>query len=128
VETGRSAACVCQPRTRVVREAENALIEVGVPIYSRAGDLVHPVTEECASFRNRKTKVARFARYTPESLTYDLAGSARFIAYNLKKGEAFDVDPRLSIAKYLLANNHHWRVPRVAGVIVATVAPRWVAA
>jgi hypothetical protein len=104
--------------TRVTREAEDALINAGVPIYSRGGDLVHPVTEECASFRNRKTRVARLAGYTPESLTYDLADSARFIAYN-KKGEAFDVDPLLSIAMYLLANDHHWRVPRVAGVITS---------
>jgi RepB DNA-primase from phage plasmid len=104
--------------TRVIREAENALIYAGVPIYSRAGELVHPVTEECAAFHNRKTKVARLARYTPESLTFDLADSARFFAYN-KKGEVFEADPPMQIAKHLLANNHHWRVPRVTGVITA---------
>jgi putative DNA primase/helicase len=104
--------------TRVVREAEDALVKTGVPIYSRAGELVHPVTEECAAFHNRKTKVARLARYTPESLTFDLADSARFFAYN-KKGEVFEVDPPVQIAKHLLANNHHWRLPRVAGVIAS---------
>ena len=109
---------------RIIVDIEAALKRNNVPVFSRAGSLVYPIYEEMDAGRGRKTVVAKFNRFTAESLQIEMARSANFIAWRLaRNGEmvSYTADPPPHIAKLMLVNNRHWQAPNVTGIVTTPV-------
>jgi hypothetical protein len=102
---------------RIVRETEDALVTSGLPIFSRAGSLVQPVSEIMPAAGGRKTVVARLRAFCPDSFVGPVAESAEFRKYNRKRNDWLETDPPLQIVRMVLVGERHWPFPRVAGII-----------
>lgn len=108
---------VASEMPRVVDEAENALIETGVPIFTRAGNLVQPITEAVPSAGGMLTRVARLRALGPDALTDILAQTAKFQKYDERRKSWVNVDPPSKVAATLLAREGKWQLPAIAGII-----------
>jgi Bifunctional DNA primase/polymerase, N-terminal len=102
---------------RILKETEDALLASGVPVFSRAGMLVEPVSENMAASDGRKTVVARLRPLSPESFLGPAAESAAFQKYDRKRNQWIDTDPPLRHMRVIIASERRWRFPHVAGVI-----------
>src|SRR6516162_9760263 len=102
---------------RIVRETEDALVTSGLPIFSRAGSLVQPVSEIMPAAGGRKTVVARLRAFCPDSFLGPVAESAEFQHYNRKRNAWVEIDPPLQLVRMVLVGERHWPFPRVAGII-----------
>jgi putative DNA primase/helicase len=108
---------------RIIRETEDALLLSGLPIFSRAGRLVEPITESMAAADSRKTTVAHLRELSPESFLSPVAEAATFQKWDGRRKQLVDTDPPLHYVRVLLANARSWRFPHVNGVIT-TPTPR----
>ena len=104
---------------RVLGETEDALLASGLPIFSRAGMLVEPVTENMSAADGRKTVVARLRELSPESFLGPAAESATFRKYDRRRNQWVDTDPPLRHMRVILASERRWPFPHVSGVITA---------
>jgi hypothetical protein len=102
---------------RILGETEDALLASGLPVFSRAGILVEPVSENMSAADGRKTVVARLRPLSPESFLGPAAESAAFQKYDRKRNQWVDTDPPLRHMRVILASERRWRFPHVAGVI-----------
>lgn len=102
---------------RVVDEAEHALMQARLPIFTRAENLVEPIQDQVAIDRRRVTMVARLRTLPPAALTDQLAQVARFQRYDERRKDWVNIDPPPKVAETLLAREGHWRLPSVAGVV-----------
>jgi bifunctional DNA primase/polymerase-like protein len=102
---------------RIIGETEEALLASGLPIFSRAGMLVEPVSESMSASDGRKTVVARLRPLSPESFLGPAAESATFRKYDRKRNQWVDTDPPLRHVRVILASERRWRFPHVTGVI-----------
>jgi RepB DNA-primase from phage plasmid len=82
---------------RAVAETERALLAAGLPIFSRAGTLVEPVSETMVAADGRKTVIARLRPFCPDSLLESVAEAAIFQRFNRKRNSWVDVDPPLQL-------------------------------
>lgn len=98
-------------------QAENLLIDAGAPFYSRGAALVRPVVDEVDAAKGRRTKVARLAPLTAETIIDWLSRVARWERFNVKAKAWLPADPPRSIAATLLSRDGEWILPRLAGVI-----------
>jgi putative DNA primase/helicase len=103
---------------RNVREAEQAVLASGAPVFSRAGSLVRPVSEAVDAASGGKTKVTYLKPFTPDSFVVTLAESAIFQRYDGRRRAWVDIDPPLSLVRAVLSNDGKWAFPRVSGVIM----------
>jgi Bifunctional DNA primase/polymerase, N-terminal len=104
---------------RVLGETEDALLASGLPIFSRAGMLVEPVTENMSAADGRKTVVARLRELSAESFLGPAAESATFQKYDRRRNQWVDTDPPLRHMRVILASERRWPFPHVSGVITA---------
>src|SRR5262249_61001659 len=102
---------------RVLEETESALLVSGLPIFSRAGMLVEPVSESMSAADGRKTITARLRPLTPESFVCPAAESAAFQKYDRKRNQWVDTDPPLRYVRVMLASERRWRFPPASGII-----------
>jgi RepB DNA-primase from phage plasmid len=102
---------------RAVAETERALLAAGLPIFSRAGTLVEPVSETMVAADGRKTVIARLRPFCPDSLLESVAEAAIFQRFNRKRNSWADVDPPLQLVRTVLVRERRWAIPRVGGVI-----------
>jgi len=102
---------------RIIGETEDALLASGLPIFSRAGMLVEPVSESMSASDGRKTVVARLRPLCAESFLGPAAESAMFRKYDRKRNQWVDTDPPLRHVRVILASERRWRFPHVTGVI-----------
>ena len=102
---------------RILGETEDALLVSGLPIFSRAGMLVEPVSESMSAADGRKTITARLRPLTPESFVCPAAESAAFQKYDRKRNQWVDTDPPLRYVRVMLASERRWRFPHVSGII-----------
>jgi putative DNA primase/helicase len=103
---------------RNVREAEQAVLASGAQVFSRAGNLVRPVSETVDAAGGGKTKVTYLKSFTPDSFVVTLAESAIFQRYDGRRRAWVDIDPPLSLVRAVLSNDGKWAFPKVAGVIM----------
>jgi putative DNA primase/helicase len=103
---------------RNVREAEQAVLASGAPVFARAGTLVRPVSETVDAAGGGKTKVTYLKPFTPDSFVVTLAESAIFQRYDGRRRAWVDIDPPLSLVRAVLSNDGKWAFPRVSGVIM----------
>jgi hypothetical protein len=102
---------------RAVAEAEHALLATGLPIFTRAGTLVHPVTQVIPAADGHQTRVARLRSFCADSLLEWVADAALFQRFDLKRRRWIDTNPPHQVVKMLLAREARWAIPRVNGVI-----------
>jgi hypothetical protein len=102
---------------RTIAEAERALLASGLPIFARAGILVHPVTETVAAADGHQTRIARLRAFSADSLLEWVADAALFQRFDLKRKQWTDTDPPQRVVQMLLAREARWRIPRISGVI-----------
>jgi hypothetical protein len=102
---------------RILTEIENALLASGAPVFSRAGRLVEPVTENMPASDGRKTTVARLRELSPESFLAPIAEGAAFQKWDGRRRQFVDTDPPLHYVRVLLASERRWRLPHVSGII-----------
>jgi Bifunctional DNA primase/polymerase, N-terminal len=102
---------------RILTEIEDALLESGLPVFSRAGRLVEPVAENMPASDNRKTTVARLRELSPESFLAPIAEAAGFQKWDRRRKALVDTDPPLHYVRVLLASERRWRLPHVSGII-----------
>lgn len=102
---------------RVVDETEAALIDMGAPIYVRAGRLVQPILEEALASGGRATVVGRIKELCSASLTDLLGRAVTFKRYSEQRQTWIKTDPPRWVAEHLLARAGMWKFPRLSGVI-----------
>lgn len=108
---------VASEMPRVVDEAEAALMAAAEPIFSRAGNLVRPITDVVPTGSGRLTRIARLRPLGTVALTDVLAQTAKFQRYDERRRAWVNIDPPAKVAETLIAREGKWRVPPVAGII-----------
>lgn len=113
----RTIHIVASQLPRMLTETEEALLATGMPIFSRAGTLVHPVIETIQAADNCKTAVARLRPFCANSLIEWIADAALFRRFDAKRNCWVDAGPPRQIVASLLAREGRWSIPRVTGII-----------
>ncbi|MER8648410.1 MULTISPECIES: PriCT-2 domain-containing protein [unclassified Mesorhizobium] len=98
-------------------QAETALIDAGAPLYVHGERIKRPVVDEVDASKGRKTKVARFAEATTDTLKDHMSRVANFQKWDARKKTYVPTDPSHDLAATILSRDGEWRLPRVAGVI-----------
>jgi putative DNA primase/helicase len=105
--------------SRVVDEAEAALLKAGVPLMVRAGMLVHPIKETFAAADDQKTEATILRLLRPQSAVYMLNKyAATFVRFSERKNRWVKTDPPERVAATLLQKGA-WAFPKVTGVVTA---------
>jgi hypothetical protein len=102
----------------IVREIERAVIASGTPIFTRAGVLVFPISETVTAANGGKTISARLGEYATDSFIEHVARSAIYQRHDARRRAWVDTDPPVQLVRMLLAREHSWGFPRIAGIIV----------
>lgn len=108
---------VASEMPRVVDEAEEALIDSGAPVYTRAGALVRPVTELLPSTRGTLAPVAHLKTLCQDALIDILGQTAKFQRWEQSREKFVNVDPPSRVAATLISRQGQWRLPPLAGII-----------
>jgi hypothetical protein len=98
----RTIHIVASQLRRMLTETEEALLAAGMPIFSRAGILVHPVVETIPAANDCKTTVARLRPFCADSLIEWIADAALFRRFDAKRNQWVDVGSSTS-GRYQLA-------------------------
>jgi hypothetical protein len=98
-------------------EAEQALIDAGLPIFVRAGLLVSPACEEAPAAKDRKTTIARLRKLSVDGIIDRLSRYADFQRYDARTRKLVSIDPPERVAKIILSRAGVGKFPQVAGVI-----------
>jgi putative DNA primase/helicase len=91
-------------------QAEQALLESGIQIFQRGGELVFPYEQEVVSFRGSITYIIVLERFSEPRLIDALCRSAIF-----KRGDK-TINPPAYLAKTILARKGEWNFPSISGV------------
>ena len=102
---------------RVASETEQALLAAGVPIFSRAGTLVHPIIDTVSAADGRQTKTGKLRPFCADSLLDRIADVALFQRHDGRRKAWVNIDPPYQVATTLLSREGHWTVSRINGVI-----------
>jgi RepB DNA-primase from phage plasmid len=113
----RTIHIVASQLPRMLAETEQALLATGMPIFSRAGTLVHPVVETIPAADDCKTTVARLRSFCVDSLIEWIADAALFRRFDAKRNQWVDNNPPRQVVASLLAREGRWTIPRVSGII-----------
>ncbi len=97
--------------------AEVLLIEAGVPIYQRGGELVRPIIETVDASRGRKTKVAQLRMLDPIYLRDLLARHAIWLRYDRREEQMNMTNPPTETAATVMARAGEWSFKTIGGVI-----------
>ena len=124
ISTGNTAAGAHVLRTihivasqlpRMLVETEEALRASGMPIFKRAGALVHPTVETILAADGHKTMIAQLRAFTADALIIWVSDAALFRRF--KRNQWVDTDPPRQVINSLLAHADRWTIPRVSGII-----------
>lgn len=97
-------------------EGEDALLSAGAPFYVRGG-LVRPVVDDMLADHGHRTKVARLAKVTRETVVDYLSRSADWVKFDGTMKKIVPADPPREVAPIILSREGEWRFPKLAGVI-----------
>jgi putative DNA primase/helicase len=76
---------------RLVDEAEQALVDHGLPIFKRGDTLMHPVRELVPASNGRMTITAKLKVVTTDLLLRWLAEAATYVRYDARKKDWVDI-------------------------------------
>lgn len=96
---------------------ELALIEGRAPFYARSGSMVRPIVDELHASHGRRTKVARLAPVTADTVVDYLSRCTNWVKFDGRRKKLAPIDPPRAIAQTILSRDGEWNFPRLAGVI-----------
>jgi putative DNA primase/helicase len=103
--------------SELATRAEALLIDAGVPVYQRGGELVRPIIETVDASRGRKTKVAQLRILDPVYLRDLLARHAIWLRYDKKEGQMNMTNPPYETATTVMGRAGEWKFKAISGVI-----------
>jgi phage gp37-like protein len=98
-------------------QGEDLLIDAGVEIYQRGGELVRPIIETVDATRGRKTNIVQLKAVTAVYLRDQLGRHARWERYDSRTKKAVPIDPPKEVAETILARSGEWKFKAISGVI-----------
>ena len=98
-------------------EAEDAILQSGLPVYQRSKWLVRPISREVPASRGRTTIAAGLGEIELHGLVDILSGCAQFQKYDARAKDLVRINPPSSVVQIMLSRYGAWRAPHVAGVI-----------
>ena len=105
-------------------QAEKVLVEAGVEIYQRGGELVRPIIETVEAARSRKTKSVQFLPVSQVYLRDIMGRHARWERFDARKRECITIDAPKEIAEIILAKAGEWQFRSIVGVTTTpTIRP-----
>ena len=105
--------------SQLATKAEKVLIDAGVPLYQRGGELVRPIIETVDASRGRKTKVAQLRMLDPVYLRDLLARHAIWLRYDKREEQMNMADPPYETATTVMGRAGEWNFKAISGVISA---------
>jgi putative DNA primase/helicase len=115
--------CQAGELPRMVREAEDALLAAGAPVYQRA-ILVRPAEQEYPAADGSVTHSAALVQITPPAMLKLLSRVADWQKWDGRAKALVTCDPPLKVIEILLASRGEWRFPVVRGVLTCpTIRP-----
>ncbi len=98
--------------------AERAVIDAGLPVFQRGGELVRPTTREVSTGGGRVALAAGVQVVTLPGLIDVLSQVATWWKFEGRARQDVQTDPPARVAEILLARRDGWHfLPRLAGVI-----------
>jgi hypothetical protein len=103
--------------TRVVNEAEDALLLLGREIYQRGGLIVRPVLTTFKASQNREIIGWQLIPVIRPYLVDTLTCAAQFYKYNARSKKWANIDAPDKVAEIYLSRRGRWKLPTLSGVI-----------
>jgi len=108
---------------RTVEATERAMLAANLDIFSRAGELVYPVSESRPAANGRKTITARLSAFRPDAFIEPVAEAAIYQRWSVRRNAWIDIDPPVQLVRMVLSRERRWVFPHVSGIIT-TPTPR----
>jgi hypothetical protein len=102
---------------RTVEATEQAMLAANLDIFSRAGELVYPVSESRPAANGRKTITARLSAFKPDAFIEPVAEAAIYQRWNVRRNAWVDIDPPIQLVRMVLSRERRWVFPHVSGII-----------
>ena len=102
---------------RTVEATERAMLSANLDIFSRAGELVYPVSESRPAANGRKTLTARLSAFKPDAFIEPVAEAAIYQRWSVRRNTWVDIDPPIQLVRMVLSRERRWVFPHVSGII-----------
>ena len=102
---------------RTVEATEQAMLAANMDIFSRAGELVYPVSESRPAANGRKTVTARLSAFRPDAFIEPVAEAAIYQRWSVRHKRWIDIDPPIQLVRMVLSRERRWVFPHVSGII-----------
>jgi putative DNA primase/helicase len=100
-------------------DAEQAILDSGLPIYQRGRELVRPAQFEVPAAKGRMTLSAGLATLSAPGMMETLSRAADWVKYDGRRKKNVPCDPPSLPGAILLARVGQWRLLTISGVITA---------
>jgi hypothetical protein len=102
---------------RTVEATERAMISANLDIFSRAGELVYPVSESRPAANGRKTITARLSVFSTDAFIEPVAEAAIYQRWSVRQKAWTDIDPPVQLVRMVLSRERRRAFPHVSGII-----------
>jgi hypothetical protein len=102
---------------RTVEATERAMLAANLDIFSRAGELVFPVSESRPAAHGRKTITARLSVFSTDALIEPVAEAAIYQRWSVRHKRWADIDPPIQLVRMVLSRERRRAFPHVGGII-----------
>jgi hypothetical protein len=102
---------------RTVEATERAMLGANMDIFSRAGELVYPISESRPAANGRKTITARLSAFKPDAFIEPVAEAAIYQRWSVRRNVWIDIDPPIQLVRMVLSRERRWVFPHVSGII-----------
>jgi hypothetical protein len=102
---------------RTVEATEQAMLAANLDIFSRAGELVYPVSESRPAANGRKTITARLSAFKTDAFIEPVAEAAIYQRWSVRRNAWIDIDPPIQLVRMVLSRERRWVFPHVSGII-----------
>jgi hypothetical protein len=86
-------------------------------IFSRAGELVYPISESRPAANGRKTITAWLSAFKPDAFIEPVAEAAIYQRWSVRRNAWVDIDPPIQLVRMVLSRERRWVFPHVSGII-----------
>jgi len=102
---------------RTVEATEQAMLSANLDIFSRAGELVYPVSESRPAAHGRKTITARLSVFSTDAFIEPVAEAAIYQRWSVRRNVWVDIDPPIQLVRMVLSRERRRAFPHVGGII-----------
>ncbi len=97
--------------------AEKALIDAGVPVFHRGGELVEPCTEQVRTYGDGEAQVATLRTIGEHRLLDLISQSSNWEKLDRREKKVLPCAPPPIAARMLIARAGHWNISRISGIV-----------